>query len=128
MKNDGFTLLEVIVAMLILGIVIAGSFSLLHSNQRLLKEAKQRLQAVNQAGAVMEKLRLYVNEAPVYPEQQVGSALSIGSDGHSPAEIGLAEIPLLEMTESGTWNYLVEEVPGTNGECKRVKVSVNWEA
>lgn len=136
MKSNAFTLLEIIVAMLILSIVTAGTYGLFVTNYKFLLEAKHRLTAVNQAGMVLEKLRVYVtaNTIPILP---VGAETAfqgdINGDGnvdehdkHLPSSIGLDEHPDIETGMSGAWYYLVSEVPDTNSECKKVTVDVVW--
>lgn len=116
--------MEIIISMLILGIVTAGTYGLFVNSHKFIIEAKQRLQAVNQAGTVLEKLRMYVSEDPDHPEN-AGEALKVKEDPYSPTVIGLGETPDAEALTNPQWDYLVEKVPGTD--CSKVTVTVSWE-
>jgi prepilin-type N-terminal cleavage/methylation domain-containing protein len=135
MKNKGFTLLEIVISMLILSLVVAGAYGLFVSNYRLLVDAKHRLQAVNQAAAVMEKLKSYVSADPNLPIN-AGNALKTGdlnddgvvdaTDVHLPqSEIGLLASPFMTEVANQKWNYKVEDVSGAD--IKKVTVTVNWD-
>ena len=121
-REKGFSLLEVIVSMLILSIVVPGTFCLIVTSNSSLEESKQRLQAVNQALAVIERLRYYVSSDPADPVF-AGRALADGTD-YSPVIVGLRATPSVESDSMATWNYDVTSMTDTN--CKRVDVAVNW--
>lgn len=124
--NSGFTLLEIVIAMLILSIVTAGTYGLFVTNYKFLTEAKHRLQAVNQASTVLERLRIYVSSHSDVPVG-AGEAFSNGTSGmQSPTVIGLGGQPEIEgaVTGSQTWDYVVSDVAHTD--CKKVTVTVRW--
>lgn len=138
MKNNAFTLLEIIIAMLILSMVTAGTYGLFVTNHKFIIEAKHRLQAVNYAIAVAEKLKMYVSENPELPEN-AGVALEPGE--HSPNDIGLDGIPSIDGIEDKEWSYVVTDMPSIEGvveggkylvadlpktEFKKVTVTVKW--
>lgn len=120
MKNNAFTLLEIIVAMLILSIVTAGTYGLFVTNYKFLTEAKHRLQAVNQASTVLERLRMYVSESENLPTD-AGTVLTVAT--HAPTEIELGSTPTMEGV-TGEWDYVVSDVAHTD--CKKVTVTVKW--
>ena len=119
----GFSLLEIIIAMLILSIVTAGSFSLYVTSQKHLTGAEQRLDAVNKAATVLEKLRFYVSENPDYPVN-ADNALAYG-EGLSPTIIGLDPQPG-EMN-NGQWFYEVTDDEDPTTDWKVVTVAVTWD-
>lgn len=122
MKNNAFTLLEIIIAMLILSIVTAGTYGLFVTNYKFLIEAKHRLQAVNFANTVLEKLRMYVSENPDLP---VNAGVALEPGEHSPNDIGLDSIPSIDGIEDKEWTYSVSDV--TDTDCKKVIVKVSWD-
>lgn len=123
MKNKGFTLIEIVVSMLILSLVVAGSFSLYVTANGQVNNAKHRLQAVNQAMGVLERLRYYVSVDSNNPENS-DQALSVNT-GISPELIGLPAEPDISDVSLPRWYYDVKTVSGSN--CKEVSVSVKWE-
>lgn len=132
MKSTAFTLLEVIISILILSIVTAGTYGLFVTNYKFIIEAKQRLQAVNQASAILEKLRMYVSEDPVGP--LIGAELSNGT--HFPKDIGLDDMPDIDGVSDNESSYIVEDinwdVEGDQAlaiapiDIKKVTVTVKW--
>jgi len=55
-RTKGFTLLEIIVSLLILSLVIAGTMSAFTASRRYIKRAQHRLQATNIARGILEDL------------------------------------------------------------------------
>jgi prepilin-type N-terminal cleavage/methylation domain-containing protein len=135
MNKNGFTLLEIVISMLILGMVVVGAYSLFVSNNKLLQDAKVRLQAVSQAFVVFEKLKMYVSANPDVPTN-AKEVFKIGDlnaddvidslDVHSPdTYIGLGSAPSMTGVFNQKWNYKVEEVANTD--LKKITVTVNWD-
>ena len=124
MKKEGFTLLEIIVSMLILSIVVAGSFGMMVTTNKLLVNAEHRLQAVNQAQAVLERLRMYVSADPNNPAGS-GGAFDIKPDHNPSDEIGLSPGPDIPGVNSPAWSYNVAQVLGSR--CRQVEVTTTWE-
>jgi hypothetical protein len=54
--NEGSSFLEIVIAMLVLSMAVAGSFSLNVTSQRFLTDAQRKLQAEEKAFAVIEQL------------------------------------------------------------------------
>lgn len=126
MRSRGFTLLEIVVSMIILSIVVAGAYGLFVSNYKLLTDAKHRLQAVNQAATVMEKLKSYVSADPNLPANAgEWGALKTGTNYSPQTQIGLDAVPFITGVSNPQWKYSVENVTGTD--IKKVTVIVNWD-
>lgn len=139
MKNNAFTLLEIIIAMLILSMVTAGTYGLFVTNHRFIAEAKHRLQAINQATAVAERLKMFVSEVPI---SEVINGNELLSGEHSPSDIGLESEPSIEGVTDKQWNYTVTDMPlveevidegakavaigPPNTEFKKATITVKW--
>lgn len=122
---SGFSLLEIIIAMLILSIATAGTYGLFVTSYKFITEAKQRLQAVNQAAKVLERLRMYVRA------DDLGNALNPGTylpSSPSPWPTELSSSPTFDSGITGNWNYSVSNVDATATPltCKRVSVQIIW--
>lgn len=138
MKNNGFSLLEVIIAMLILSLVTAGTFSLNVTCQKFLNDARQKLQAAERASSVLEQLSEYVSADPNNPVD-AGYALEVvlkqeeEEEGvwedrrkREPSRIGLEGTPDMQGVCNPQWSYVVEDVPDIDG--KKVTLTVKWDA
>lgn len=112
MKNTAFTLLEIVIAMLILSMVTAGTYGLFVTNHRFIAEAKHRLQAINQATAVAERLKMFVSEVPI-SEVINGNELLPGE--HLPSDIGLESTPSIDGVTDKEWSYVVTDMPSIEG-------------
>lgn len=120
MKKEGFTLLEIIVSMMILSIVVAGSFGMMVTTNKMLVNAEHRLQAVNQGQAVLEKLRSYVSAEPVNPDP-----FDTVNCPHDPVNMGLFNgPPSISNVDAPKWEYGVSSVSGSR--CRHVDVTVTW--
>lgn len=121
MRKDAFTLLEVIISMLILVIVTAGSFALIVTTNRQLNTSKHRLQAVSQAQAVLDTLRYYVSADPDNPPC-AGGAFVEEKHWLGEPSWGIGITPNIPGIVSH-WQY---EVNPTDSGCRQVTVSANW--
>lgn len=131
MKTNAFTLLEIIIAMLILSIVTAGVYGLFITNYKLLTMAKHNLQAVNQAAKVMEKMRMYVSANDNYPEH-AREALALGThDGaYINTNLDLPVVPVIDGVRGQQWDYTVSETRDDRDnltDLRRATVSVRWD-
>ncbi len=97
-STSAFSLLEIVVAIIILGLVITGIFGLFTSAHELIGNAGQRLQATNYARTVLEQLRLYVSASSTSPTNAgtgPGCALEVlPTQPHDFDEIGLTLPPI----------------------------------
>lgn len=131
MKTNAFTLLEIVISMLILSIATAGVYGLFVTNYKLLTMAKHDLQAINQAGKVIEKLRMYVAEVmvPELPEHAslvflAGNHISVpGPDNDDFNRMILTDTPDIPGTTGQEWSYSVEDNISST-DCKKVIVTV----
>lgn len=124
MRNkSGFSLLEVVVSIVIMSIAVPGTFHMIMAANEKLAESKERLQAVNQAQAVIERLRYYVSADPDNPTD-AGNALADGI-GYSPASyIGMEANPNIDTDPAASWVYDVTSLADSN--CRQVDVTVSW--
>ena len=123
----GFTLLEIVVSMLILGLVVSGVFALFVSSSKFISQARYRLQALNYARMVTEHLDAYVSAANTLPAPSnagTGTGCALSSGVHNPSELGIAS-PLILDGISYNGNYeVINDIDGTDLE--QVTVTVNW--
>jgi len=121
-STKGFTFLEIIIAMIILGLVVAGMFGLFTTAHKLIVEAGHRLQAVQQAKMAMEQLKLYVSADPNIPPN---ADLAFVNGNHNLGDIGLSPAPEIEGANNQAWSYFVRRpIPGWD--IKEVTMRVTW--
>lgn len=114
----GFTMTEVIVAVLIVAILSGGVFSAFWSAQYFLNRARHKMQAYNFAVEALDRLRANYQYAS-------SPAMDIGVN-HAQTEIEIAGILRGELTSfSGTLTYDVTE-PQLDA-YKEVTIKVNWD-
>lgn len=111
-NKKSLTLVEVVVAMVILVSVIAGLLATFSAGKRFALDAKYRLQAINIARGVLEGLKDQVR-ADTWDIDT--SQLSIGEH-----DLGVEPQGIINYLRS----YTVEEVDGST--CRKVTVTVRW--
>ena len=116
-NKKGFTLIEVVVATLLLAILAAGVASAFWSAQHFLSRARHRVQAFNFAIGALDRLRS--NYKYLDGEMSVGSGYLASGIGCSIAGEMAAMAPL-----PTDFTYNVTE-PQVNG-YKQVTVKVDW--
>ncbi len=112
----GFTLIEVLTALLIGGIVLAGAMSVFMAGQRASARVQDRAESVQRGRFVMEQLtqriRSQVCLGPGYPAMTQGDAtgmtfyMDIGDENFQPQQMRLTYDPVSnggQVTET-TWN------------------------
>lgn len=112
-KSRSFTLLEMIIAMLILSLVTAGIVGLFISSYKFIIQAGRRLQAINYGRQVAETLKVYVSAANIAPAPAIagtgpGCVLDEGTNPHNPTAIGLPTFDIPGITGE-TCTYTVDE-------------------
>ena len=118
LNKKGFTLIEIIVATLIIAVLAGGLFGAFWGAQYLLNRARHRIQAYNFAVEALDKLRSN------YAYSSIPS-MSIGSN-HSETEIEAGGIMRGEVLNlGGALTYDITE-PQVNG-YKEVTVKVHWD-
>ena len=133
----GFTLVEIIVAALLLALISAGMFSITLSSRKLTKRSAQRHFATEVAQAVLENLRAYLGD-DYWPNGTDTNPLAIHpgyypyfnfSDDSSPLKSAISDA--FGSSEFATrfnarWSYKVEP-GGDNTEYRKVTVDVQWD-
>ena len=124
--KKGMTLLEVLVAALILSIAIAGSLGISLFAYRSIKRSEGKALALNYARQVHEQLKsLHYNKSP---EMDIGA-------GHTPGDAGclIPDIPEwhpLRALYGATLSWTVSYGPNTYGDAQRYKVvdvNIHWD-
>lgn len=120
-KNSrGFSLLEIVIAMLILGLVTAGLFGLFTTSYGFISKAGRRLQAVNYGREVLETLKIYVSANSATPVN-AGSAFT----NSNFSAIGLnASNTFGGISFSRSYNVTNDPLNATG--LRQVRVTVNW--
>jgi prepilin-type N-terminal cleavage/methylation domain-containing protein len=117
-NKKGFTLIEVVVATLILGVLAAGVAGAFWNAQRLLNLARHRMQAYNFSAEALDRLKSNY-------QYYSNPSMNIGND-HDQSEIEASGILKGEITNlGGTLKYDVTE-PQVNG-YKQVTIKVHWD-
>lgn len=118
--SRGFSLLEIVIAMLILGLVVAGMTGLFISTNKLVIQAGHRLVALNYARQVAETLKVYVSADPNTPPNAGNAFTNNNFDA-----IGIPS----SLTEGGityNCNYTVTNNPQNATGLRQVTITVNW--
>lgn len=113
----GFTLIEVVVAMLILGAVVAGMLAVFSVGRRAVKLAGHKVEALSFAQETIEDLKGKVG----------GHLWSNGTPGKTDLDQGdhtLGNVALGIL--QGTRSYVVTDTGDPNERYKRVTVTVSW--
>ncbi len=122
-SNYGFTLLEVMVATLILVLVVAGTLAVCTAGERFVREAMHRTEALDFARQALEQLRDEV-KASTWGSGNPSDPLSSGTH--------VLALPAGEFRDqwSGLRQYLVTDLDwdgdSATAEAKRVTVTVTW--
>jgi len=123
-NHYAFTLVEIVIATVILAIAVLGVMSAFISGTKLVAASKYRLQAINYAQQILENLRQEVRA-------DTWDSGNLRLTSGSPIDC-LGTNPLASF--GGTCTYTVNYVDlngngsGDFGEPRRVDVSVNWTA
>lgn len=120
-KSTAFTLIEIVVAMLILSLVAAGTFALFASSHKFINEAGHRLQAIYYAKRVAETLKVYISADSGTPPN-AGTAFN----NSAFASIGLAS-SVTDPNSGIVYNlaYTVSN-PISGSELKSVTITTTW--
>lgn len=127
-NRGGFSLLELLVSMIIMGVVIAGSVGLFTTANAYIRKEKTRTQATNQATKIMERLYYYVgfdesgnNVSDVFAVKLNETAAELG-------EVGVGSIPVFhDNVDNEEWSFRVRNDVVGGSQCKRVDAVVRWE-
>lgn len=130
-NRAGFTLVEIIVASILLAIISAGIFSITLSSRKIIRSAHKRQLATLVAQTALEKLRAYLGmdqwnntASPIYPTaNRICYFLNDSANFlNMTAIFGATE---LATRCGGIWCYTVDN--GTGGfEYRKAQVNVTW--
>ena len=116
-NKKGFTITEVIVSALIIGVLSAGVFSAFFGAQRLLNRARHKTQAYNFAVEALDRLRSDYKYSD--------SSMALAAD-HLEAEIGTILRGGDFMSLSPTLKYDVIDTGCVTNGYKQVIIKVHW--
>lgn len=120
--------MEIIVAMLIMSLVVAGLFGLFVTSHKFIIEAGHRLQAINYARQVAETLKVHVIAEPS-PITGIGPPLSTvtphNPSSSTPNDLGLPSDFITGITGE-TCTYTVSPNPQGTIDLKQVTITTTW--
>ena len=124
-NRGGFSLLELLVSMIIMGVVIAGSVGLFTTANTYIRKEKTRTQASNQATKIMERLSYYVGDDGLGDD---AFALGLHETDVELYQVGLGSIPVFDdNVDNEEWSFRVRNDVAGGSQCKRVDVVIRWE-
>lgn len=139
--SSGFSLVEVVVASLLLAIVTAGLFSITLSSRKIIERTHTRHSAYEVAQTVFERLRVYLDynqwyntSSPIHPTPTVGWRWYSLTGPGSNDPLGISNFygsSELATRYGGMWGYIVSNGTGCGGggggcDYRNVTVQVNW--
>jgi prepilin-type N-terminal cleavage/methylation domain-containing protein len=126
--KKGFTITEVIVSALIIGILAVGVFSAFFGAQRLLNLARHRMQAYNFAEEALDRLKSNYQYAD---PQMALTTVASDVDDHLEAELGTAIIRgdefLSLVNHALTYDVIDTGLSAAADGYKQVFVKVHWD-
>jgi len=125
-NKKGFTITEVIVSALIIGILAVGVFSAFFGAQRLLNLGRHRMQAYNFAVEALDRLRSNYKYAD---SQMTLTTVASDADDHLESELGIAIIRGDEFfgLVNHTLKYDVIDTGAVADGYKQVIIKVHWD-
>jgi prepilin-type N-terminal cleavage/methylation domain-containing protein len=139
LRKNGFTLVEVVVASILLAIVAAGIFSIIVSSKKIITSSSQRRVAIEVAETVLDNLRRYLgadqwdnDTSPIYTTGGWSSWYSLHD--HT-TELSIAVSTVFDASDfdniyQGGWRYRIDPqlTQCAGGECdyRKAEVEVNW--
>lgn len=120
-KREGFTLVEILIAMIILATVVAGVMASFVASQRFITRSTRRLQAANYSREVFELLKEGVN-AEYWGNFSVTDKLDLKAWTDCTADLGVNLSSLAAF--GGQCQYMVEAIPGQPS--RKVTVRIRW--
>lgn len=134
LSREGFSLVEVIVASVLLALITAGILSVSLSSRNIIKRSHLRHDGYQVAEAVIENIRKELGQDkwidptnPIYPSGQHCYNLSAGDSLGVYAAYGTTEFA---NRHKGKWCYQVEnpsDCPGGACDYRKITVNVTWE-
>jgi len=124
-NKKGFTITEVIVSALIIGVLAAGVFSAFFGAQRLLNRARHKMQAYNFAVEALDRLKSDYKYAD--PSRMTLTTIGLDADDHLEAEIGTILRGSDFMSLNPTLKYDVIDTGCVDSGYKQVIIKVHWD-
>ena len=125
--KSGFTLLEIMVALVILTSAASGLFASFVAAQRYVSRSRNRLRAVNAGRMVLEDLRVYVNQSNWDDE---ATNLLACPGGTYPCDKTYT-LPPAEFPATPPWNwsaiYTVSQIDVAGIQMRQVTVNIQWD-
>lgn len=125
-KKFGLTLVEILVAVVILALAIGGIFMAFKSGERYSVEDKQKDQAINVSRQVLEQLKGLA--ATDFTDPKLTDTGSSSRDAVTVGLISDSEDPLSEYRESCTYTVedSTETAPSGGPKYKKIEVTYKW--
>lgn len=98
-STSGFSLLEIAVAMIILGFVVAGIFALFTTTHKHIISAGHRLEAAKYAQTVLEQLRVYVSQSAGNYDNPAGTVAALPYQQNQQPITGLNPTTTLNLSQ-----------------------------
>ena len=117
-KENGFTLLEIMVAMIVLAILAAGFFNTMVSSRYLVARSRKRFIGDEVARQEIENKRQYIR-ADLWPPYNTSPAYLNPNGSWSPwVPVAVANNPGYES------RFMVQNITGAD--CRKITVQVKW--
>ncbi|MDP8260050.1 MAG: type II secretion system protein [Candidatus Gygaella obscura] len=117
-RKNGFSILEVLVALIIMGLSLLGMFSVFIAGRRYTERSRRKLTSINVGRKVLETLKDEVRQdtwSDSSNKLRVGNGLTINS----------SDLPEKFLTYwDGTVIYDVSAVPDTN--LRQASITIRW--
>jgi len=128
--SRSFTLLEIVIAMFILSVAVAGVFSLFATNYKYIIEAEHRLQAVHYGSMIAESLKVYVSADPANPTGANNALIAGNAKAYTLSGVNIAPVNAftgISTINAPTCTYnIADNASGATG-LKEAKITVTWD-
>jgi prepilin-type N-terminal cleavage/methylation domain-containing protein len=135
-SNKGFSLVEIIVASILLAIICAGIFSVSASSKKIVSVTSQRHEATEVAQAVLENLRSYLNlsiwensSSLIWPTGSWNGWYTF-SDVSNSLTTRISNVfsgSEFATKYQGRWRFKIDDPDGAGPfEYRKATVEVNW--
>ena len=99
-RRQGFTLVELLIGMGILGVILVAAASLLQSNQRVTNDAQTRSNAIGDARVAMSRMTESLSQAAyIFPEDSI---ISFSDENNNPRQVKTGRDAVAALISSAT--------------------------
>ena len=119
-KNNGFTLIEVLVALVVLLVGMMGAAGLMVRTVQQEVEAYQRLQALNLLQDITDRINGNRNVVSCYSNGSTGMTLGYGVDSITACSLGTAEENSRTNADLADWNANLQGAAEQNSDTENV--------